>query len=52
MIMKRHDEPKKWNMSSKTKKKATWGASCFKVGKGTCQVAMPKNSAIGWKSQI
>lgn len=24
----------------------------FQLGKGTCQVAMPKNSAMGWKSQM
>ena len=44
--------PKKWNMSSKTKKNATWGAIIFHDGKGTCHVDMPNISAIGWKNQI
>lgn len=44
--------PKKWNMSSKTKKNAIWEAITCHAGNGTCHVDMPNISAMGWKNQI
>jgi len=39
-------------MSSKKKKNASWGSIVCHAGKGTCQVFMPQDSAIGWKRNI
>jgi len=39
-------------MSSKMKKNASWGSIVCHVGKGTCQVVIPKDSAMGWKRKI